>query len=78
MSKFTVQEGQRYLATIQLGFVQSWASNETVADYIRNAGFTQVKVIGSGRRRQATGLWPLPDATAEVPDQVIDVDRIEV
>jgi hypothetical protein len=78
MAKFTVHLGQRYRATIKLGFVESWASNETVADYIRKAGFAQVKVTGSGRKREATGLWLLPDATAEVPDEVIAVDQIEV
>jgi len=64
MSKYTVLQGQRYRATIDLGFVKSWASNETVADY--------------GRKREATGLWPLPDATADVPDEIIAVDQIEV
>lgn len=37
-----------------------------------------VRVTGSGRKGEATGLWPLPDATAQVPDEVVDVDRIEV
>jgi hypothetical protein len=78
MAKYTVHQDQRYRARIRLGFVESWADNETVADYIRKAGFTEVKLTGSGRRREATGLWPLPDATAEVPDQVIAVDQIEV
>jgi hypothetical protein len=78
ISKYTVHQGEGYKATLQLGFFQGWANNETIADYIRKAGFAQVKVTGSGRRREATGTWPLPDATAEVPDEVIAVDQIEV
>jgi hypothetical protein len=77
MSKFTVHQGRRYRATIRLGFVQSWAGNEAVADYIRKAGFAQVRVTGSGRKREAIGLWPLPDATADVPDEVIAVDQVD-
>ena len=76
ISKYTVHQGEGYKATLQLGFFQGWANNETIADYIRKAGFAQVKVTGSGRMREATGTWPLPDA--EVPDEVIAVDQIEV
>jgi hypothetical protein len=72
MARYTVRQGHCYRAKIRLGFVESWADNETVADRIRKAGFTEVKVTGSGRTREATGLWPLPDAAADLPDQVIN------
>ena len=76
MSRFTVQKGKRCKAKINLGLVQSVASNEMVADKFREAGFTEVAVTGSGRKRTAKGLWPHNDASAEIPDEVSDIEAI--
>ena len=46
MPVFTVQRGRRYRATIRLGLVQSFASNEAVAEKFEEAGFTEVEVFG--------------------------------
>jgi hypothetical protein len=73
MATFTVRQGQRYRATIALGWLERWASNETIAGRLRDAGFTEVKVEGSGGTRSAEALWPLPDATAEMPSQITEV-----
>ena len=78
MANFTVQKGKRYQARIRLGLFTSVASNEEVADKFREAGFTEVSVSGSGRERQGEGLWPHPDASAEVPDEITSVEEIEV
>ncbi len=67
MPVFTVHQGRRYRATITLGLFQSLASNETVAGKVREVGFTEVEVSGSGRNRLGKGLWPHADASAEVP-----------
>jgi len=77
MPLFTVHQGKRYRATIKLGLIQSAASNEMVAAKFREAGFTDVVVIGSGRTRFAQGTWPHPDTSAEIPREVDDI-RIEV
>lgn len=77
MAKYTVRKGKRYRATIRLGLFKSVASNEQVADQFRAAGFTEVIVSGSGRERRGKGLWPHPDATAEVPDEIASVEEIE-
>jgi hypothetical protein len=69
MATYTVRNGRRYQAKIRLGLFQSVASNEQVADKFRDVGFTDVSVSGSGRDRMGTGLWPHPDATAEIPDE---------
>jgi hypothetical protein len=73
MATFTVCEGKRYRATITLGWLERWASNEMIADKLREAGFTDVTVEGSGGTRQAEALWPISDTTAEMPSQITAV-----
>ena len=76
MAVYTVHRGACYRATIRLVF-QSVASNQQVADRFTVVGFTEVTVTGSGRNRVGTALWPRPDATAEVPDEITSVEVIE-
>jgi len=73
MAAFTVQQGRRYRATISLGWLERWASNETIAEQLRAAGFSDVSVTGSGGTRTAEALWPGPDTTGEMPPQIIAV-----
>jgi hypothetical protein len=68
--KYIVQNGRRYQAMVLLPFLKAWVPNDMVADRFREVGFTEVDVAGSGRRRLAKGLWPKPDATAELPDEI--------
>jgi hypothetical protein len=63
---------------ISLGIFERLASNERVAQSIREAGFIEVSVAGSGRLRQATALWPNEDASAEIPPQIAKIEEIEV
>jgi hypothetical protein len=74
MAMYTVQKGKRYRAMIRLGLFQGVASNELVAHKFRELGFTEVSISGSGRDRFGTGLWPHPDATAEVPDEITSIE----
>ena len=78
MARCSVENGKRYQATINLGFVQRLASNEMVADRFREVGFADVTVTGAGRTRLATGLWSGDDASAEIPDEVAQIEPIEV
>jgi hypothetical protein len=78
MGVFTVRLGRRYRATISLGLVESFASNEMVADRLSAAGFAEISVHGSGRTRYAEARWPKDDATAEMPAQISDVTEIEL
>ena len=73
MATFTVRQGKRYRATLSLGWLERWASNETIAGKLRDAGFSEVKVDGSGATRLAEALWPGPDTTAEMPSQIVEV-----
>ena len=73
MATFTVRQGKRYRATLSLGWLERWASNETIAGKLKEAGFSEVKVEGSGSARMAEALWPGPDTTAEMPSQIVEV-----
>jgi hypothetical protein len=76
MATFTVRQGKRYRATIMLGWLERWAGNDTIAGKLREAGFAEVKVDGSGGTRQAEALWPGPDTTAEMPSQITEVVEV--
>jgi len=76
MPDFTVEKGKRYQATITLGMLQSVASNEMVADKLRDAGFTDVSVSGSGRTRTATGLWAEDTMSGAIPDEISDITEL--
>ena len=74
--KILLEQGNRYRATVILSTWQSWASNETVADKFRELGFTDVEVTGSGSTRSAQGVWPKPDQTVDLPEQIRDVEVV--
>jgi hypothetical protein len=76
MAMFTVQQGKRYSATISLGFFERFASNDTIAAKLRDAGFYEVQVTGSGGTRYAEALWPAADTSAEMPSQVTSVSEV--
>jgi hypothetical protein len=54
----------------------SRAGNDTIAAKLRDAGFSEIKVEGSGGARQAEALWPGPDTTAEMPSQITEVIEV--
>ena len=76
MATFTVRQGRRYRATITLGWLERWAGNDTIAGKLRDAGFAEVKVEGSGGTRHAEAIWPGPDTTAEMPSQITEVIEV--
>ncbi len=73
MAKYTVRKGIYYWAEITLGFFERFASNAMIASKLAEIGFVDIDVQGEGRRREATALWPLDDATAEIPPQIIKI-----
>jgi hypothetical protein len=78
MAKFTVRKGRRYRATIKLTGLKRLASNETIAGVLRQVGFAEVRVEGSGGTRVATALWSKADATADIPPEVETVEEMPV
>ena len=53
MATFTVRQGKRYRATIALGMLERFASNDIIASRLQEAGFTEVSVSGNGATRHA-------------------------
>lgn len=76
MATFTVRQGKRYRARISLGLLERLASNDTIAERLRAAGFTEISVSGSGPTRAADALWSGADATAELPKQIVEVNEV--
>lgn len=76
MATFTVRQGKRYRASLSLGWLERWAGNDTVAEKLKAAGFSEVSVSGEGGKRVAEALWAGPDATGEMPSQVIEVVEV--
>jgi hypothetical protein len=70
---FTFRKDRRYRAAISLGFVEQLAGNELIADMLREAGFAEVSVTGSGRERDAEMQWPNDDGTGDLPPQITSV-----
>ena len=76
MAVFTVGQGKRYRAEISLGFFERIVSNETIESRLREAGFADVRVRGSGATRHAEALWAGPDTTAEMPAQIASIAEL--
>ena len=76
MATFTAQQGKRYRAEISLGFFERLVSNDTIESRLREAGFSDVRVWGSGGIRYAEALWPGADTTATMPTQVAAIAEI--
>ena len=76
MATFTVRQGKRYRATIALGMLERFASNDTIASRLQEAGFTEVSVSGNGATRHAEARWPKPDESAEMPAQITAVAEL--
>lgn len=73
---FKLERGKRYRTTITLGFVERLASNETIADKFRAAGFTDVAVTGQGGTRYAEGVWSSDDVRPTYPPQISEVAEV--
>ena len=77
MTTFTVHRNARYRAVVRLGIFEQLAENETIADALRKAGFTNVTVEGTGETRMAEATWPLDDASAPLPSQIASVSEVD-
>lgn len=71
-----LQQNTRYQATVNLAGVELLASNNMVADKFKSVGFKDVKVVGSGSKRTATGTWPGKTQDVEIPKQISQIKKV--
>jgi hypothetical protein len=73
MATFKLSKGQRYRATLMLGWLEQMAGNERIAAEFSKAGFEDVVVEGSGDSRVAEGVWRGESMMVALPEQVAEV-----
>jgi hypothetical protein len=73
---FTVKKGKRYRAHVHLGLFEQIVSDDSLRGKFIDAGFSNVSVVGEGRERWAFGTWSSADASAELPEQIIQVIEV--
>ena len=74
--KYTVKQGVRYYAQIKLSGFEALASNEQIMGRLRDAGFVDVSVTGSGQYRGASVTWSKASATADIPSEIYNIEII--
>jgi hypothetical protein len=77
MGLVSLRHGRRYKITLTLGWVESIASNNMIADRLRSLSFSDVTVTGNGGVRIAEALWPGENIEAEVPSQVKSIEEVQ-
>lgn len=76
----SIKKGTRYKAQLKLNWVESFASNSTVAGKFKEVGFDNVLVEGSGYNRVAYGTWTkatIKNASSIIPSQVVKVEEVK-
>lgn len=71
-----LEQNARYRAKIELSFLQSLADNNIIAGKLKEAGFADVLVTGTGRLRNAVGRWPKEKMNVQLPAEVKQVQKI--
>jgi predicted ABC-class ATPase len=67
----TLTKGARYHARIRLGLFEQVAGNRAIRERLEDAGFVGVTVVGSGRDREADGVWGRLTQDVTLPEQVV-------
>ena len=75
---FTMRQGHRYAATIVVSGLEQLASNGDIADRLKQYGFVDVVVTGSGSTRRAEATWNGPDTTAQLDNHLRDITEVAV
>jgi thermolysin metallopeptidase-like protein len=70
---FAVRHGHRYAATLVLSGLEQFASNGDVSDRLKQYGFVDVVVTGSGATRRAEATWNGDDSAAQADSNVRDI-----
>jgi hypothetical protein len=75
---FPLRTNMRYRATVTLSGIESWASNDQIADKFRDLGFKDPKVSGNWGVRKGEAVWPGEQRLVELPidPHLSDVEEI--
>ena len=65
-----------YQADVNLSTIESFAANAMIETKLREAGFTDVSVTGTGKKRLAKGRWSKPTQQAGIPSQLSNVIKV--
>lgn len=76
MTTYTLARGQRYRATLTLGWLEQIAGNDMIAGELARAGFEHIDVTGSGDTRVAEGTWTGESQEVKLPEQVTDLTML--
>lgn len=74
--KFTVKKGMRYHAQVYLTGFEALASNEQIAQKLRDVGFSAISVSGVGSFRSVDATWLNSDKSADIPSEVTQIELI--
>ncbi|MGA1048226.1 MAG: hypothetical protein ACO3UU_09460 [Minisyncoccia bacterium] len=74
--EYTLEQGKRYKAIIELTGFETWATNEMVAQKLYDYGFSEVKVSGDYDTRVAEATWSKRDMTGEIPEQIKEIEEL--
>ena len=74
--EFTVHNGKRYRATLNLNTVERLTDNALIARKFRALGFSKVRVSGAGAVRSVEGVWTRKNASGSLPRQIVAVARL--
>jgi hypothetical protein len=74
---FTLVHNAKYQATIELSWMETFASNEYIAGMFAAGGFRDVQVSGSGEQRIATGTWKGETRSVPMDSHIVNVIRLD-
>ncbi|MFN7703350.1 MAG: hypothetical protein ACK5OS_01920 [Chryseotalea sp.] len=74
--KTTLTKNTKYQADIFLSALEQFATNDMIKSKLTQVGFKDVVVSGTGKSRNATGIWPGETVTADIPTQVKSIKEI--
>lgn len=75
--RYTLEQGQRYRAELELEGFEAWASNSMIREKLEDYGFVEVVVTGDSSHRVAYATWIQEGITGDIPSQISDIREID-
>lgn len=74
--KLTLTQYKKYEGMLRLSGLDILGSNSQVSDKLKDAGFSNIVVSGSGIHRKAQGVWSGTTSEVELPKQVVELKEL--